>query len=175
MPASSQPTPTTQCLKRLTQELKALSKPPSSRISPVFADLCPLTESNLLTWRAILLGPPSSPYSHGRWLLSLIIPPTYPLLPPEIRFLTPCYHPNIDFKSGEICLDLLKRDGWVPTYTLADAVEAVQGLLGWPEEGIESPLNVDLAVLMRTEDRVAWEGMVRFWCEEERWERGRVD
>ena len=65
---------------------------------------------------------------------------------------------------------MLKGEGWLPTYTLVSALEAVQGLLKWPEEGVESPLNVDLAVLMRLGDRVAWGAMVRYWCEEERWE-----
>ena len=160
--------PTQQCLKRLTQELKTLSSSPTS--SPALAALRPCSDKDLLRWRCVLLGPPSTPYSHGRWLLSLDIPPTYPLAPPHIAFLTSCYHPNVHFGTGEICLDLLRKDAWSPAFTLVSALEAVQGLLKWPEEGVDSPLNVDLAALMRSGDRVAWEGMVRFWCGERRWE-----
>ena len=165
-PNSSQPT--SQCLKRLTQEFKTLSSSPTS--PPALAALSPCTDTDLLHWRAILLGPPSSPYSHGRWLLSLDVPINYPLAPPHITFLTSCYHPNVHFSTGEICLDLLRKDAWSPAFTLVSALEAVQGLLRWPEEGVDSPLNVDLAALMRSGDRVAWEGMVRFWCEERTWE-----
>ena len=41
-------------------------------------------------------------------------------------------------------------------------------LLRYPE--CDSPLNVDVATLIRQGDRVGWEGVVRFWCQEKRWE-----
>ena len=34
----------------------------------------------------------------------------------------------------------------------------------------ESPLNVDVAGLLRGGDQVGFEGMVRYWCGERRWE-----
>lgn len=66
--------------------------------------------------------------------------------------------------SGEICLSLLK-DHWSPAYTLASTMGAVYQLLTDP--GIDSPLNVDVAALVREGDEVAWDALVRFWTEKE--------
>lgn len=44
---------------------------------------------------------------------------------------------------------------------------ALQQLLGDP--GLDSPLNVDVANLLREDDAVGWEGLVRFWTAEKRW------
>ncbi len=70
-------------------------------------------------------------------------------------------------QTGEICLELL-QSAWTPVYTLASTLEAVHHLLRYPD--VDSPLNVDVAVLIRTGDRVAAEGLVRYYCWEWRWE-----
>ena len=72
----------------------------------------------------------------------------------------------MSWATGEICLDLLK-EAWTPAYTLVSTLEAVEQLLREPE--VDSPLNVDVAVLLRQGDRVGGEGLVRFWCEERRY------
>lgn len=69
-------------------------------------------------------------------------------------------------QTGEICLDLLK-DAWTPAYTLKMTVEAIWQMLAAP--AVDSPLNVDLAALVRAKDRVGAEGVIRWGCEEWRW------
>jgi peroxin-4 len=66
-----------------------------------------------------------------------------------------------------VCLDLLK-DNWSPAYTLEKTVEAVAHMLANP--GIDSPLNVDVAALLRTGDAVGAESLVR-WAAAEKWGR----
>ena len=39
--------------------------------------------------------------------LSLKFPTSYPYESPQVTFLTPCFHPNVD-QYGNICLDILK-------------------------------------------------------------------
>ena len=52
-------------------------------------------------------------------------------------------------------------------YTLSTTLMAIQQLLTDPQP--DSPLNVDVAALLRDGDVVGWESVVRFWTEEERW------
>ena len=97
----------------------------------------------------------------GRFRINIVVPHNYPSAPPDMRFETPCCHPNINFKTGEICLDLFKGS-WTPAYGLVSALEAVQQLLSTGGEP-DNPFNIDVARLLRDGDYVAAEGLVRFY------------
>ncbi|KAK4451732.1 putative ubiquitin protein [Podospora aff. communis PSN243] len=121
----------------------------------------------LLIWEAVINGRGvGSGYDEGRWLLTITIPPTYPLQPPAMKFATPIVHPNVALQTGEICLDLLK-DKWSPAYNVLECVRAVRTLLAYPE--VDSPLNVDVASLIRDGDVVGARRLVELWVEEERY------
>ncbi|KAI9053237.1 hypothetical protein LZ554_002204 [Drepanopeziza brunnea f. sp. 'monogermtubi'] len=161
---SSSRTPT----KRLLTELSAFAATPPH---PFIASLAP-SPSSLLSLRAILVGAPlpaSSGYRAGRWLLHVAIPPTYPVAPPAITFVTPVCHPNVKWETGEVCLDVLGAN-WTPVLGVVGALECVGRLLAEP--GVESPLGVEVAALLRGGDRVGARALVGFWCAEERWEGG---
>jgi peroxin-4 len=160
--SSSSRTPT----KRILAELSAYASTPSTSIT----SLAPISHSNILSLRAVLSGsslPASSGYQHGRFLLSIVVPPNYPLSPPAITFVTRVCHPNVKFETGEICLDVL-GENWTPILGVVGALESVARLLGEP--GTDSPLNVDAAALLRDGDRVGARGLVGFYCAEERFE-----
>ena len=61
-----------------------------------------LVGNNLTQWRANIVGPVGSPYENGLFILSIKFPETYPTVPPEIKFETPIYHPNIS-KTDSVC------------------------------------------------------------------------
>lgn len=109
------------------------------------------------------------PILGGRWLVKISIPPSYPLQPPKMHFATPIVHPNIALQTGEICLDLLK-DAWTPAYSVLECVRAVRMLLACPET--DSPLNVDVAALLRGGDVLGTRKLVEFWCADD---EGRYD
>ena len=69
-------------------------------------------------------------------------------------------------QTGEICLDLLK-DSWSPAYTLTSTLEAIHQLLSAP--AVDSPLNLDIANLLKSGDQIGGESLIRFWCLERRW------
>lgn len=55
-------------------------------------------ESSLLRWHAALRGPPGTPYEGGRFELKIVCTSSYPLAPPQVRFVTNVFHPNVLFK-----------------------------------------------------------------------------
>uniref|UniRef100_G3VGT2 Ubiquitin-conjugating enzyme E2 C n=1 Tax=Sarcophilus harrisii TaxID=9305 RepID=G3VGT2_SARHA len=82
-------------------------------------------------------------YEDLRYKLSLEFPSGYPYNAPTVKFVTPCYHPNVD-TQGNICLDILK-DKWSALYDVRTILLSIQSLLGEPN--IDSPLNTHAAEL----------------------------
>ena len=62
---------------------------------------------NLFHWVATVVGGKGTVYDGLRYKLSLTFPSRYPYTAPTVKFVTPCYHPNVD-THGNICLDILK-------------------------------------------------------------------
>eukprot|EP00316_Scyphosphaera_apsteinii_P022080 CAMPEP_0119309834 /NCGR_PEP_ID=MMETSP1333-20130426/17068_1 /TAXON_ID=418940 /ORGANISM="Scyphosphaera apsteinii, Strain RCC1455" /LENGTH=155 /DNA_ID=CAMNT_0007313887 /DNA_START=9 /DNA_END=476 /DNA_ORIENTATION=+ len=118
-------------------------------------------ESDVFVWNARLRGPAGTPYEGGEFELHIRCPPTYPLVPPKVSFVTPIFHPNVLFKSGEICLDILKADSWTPAWTLQSVCRAVAALLSHPEA--DSPLNCDCGNLIRNGDMRGYRSMARMY------------
>lgn len=76
---------------RLLHEIKTLDA------SPPWGIVCkPETEDVLDVLRVKMLGPLGSPYEAGMFELVVNIPDRYPFQPPQVKFVTPVYHPNID-------------------------------------------------------------------------------
>ena len=46
-------------------------------------------------------------YEGLSYKLSVAFSEKYPYEPPTVKFVTPCFHPNVD-TAGNICLDILK-------------------------------------------------------------------
>ena len=71
----------------------------------------PLVTVNLYTndirkWRYLITGPEDSPYSGGKFEISVEFKPTYPADPPSFFFITPIYHPNIA-SNGAVCISVI--------------------------------------------------------------------
>ncbi|KAF2213191.1 hypothetical protein CERZMDRAFT_40264 [Cercospora zeae-maydis SCOH1-5] len=143
--------------KRLIKELDAYNREPSAAL----AHLAPVSDDDVFQLAAVLRGPEGTAYEGGQWDLLITVPSSYPNSPPEIRFQTPICHPNVNFKTGEICLDLLKTS-WTPAYGIVSTLEAIEQLLSAGAEP-DSPLNIDIARLMREGDLVGVEALVRFY------------
>jgi ubiquitin-conjugating enzyme E2 T len=89
-------------------------------------------------------GPTDSPFEDGTFKLDVQIPQRYPFDPPQIRFVTPIYHPNID-EAGRICADILKMPpagSWKPALNLSTVLLALAGLMSYPNP--DDPLEVDI-------------------------------
>jgi ubiquitin-protein ligase len=78
--------------RRLQKEAKAIT---IAHENDVFLKI---VNEDLFHWQAWILGPRDTPYAEGYYLLDITIPDSYPIQPPGVRFLTPVFHPNIQYK-----------------------------------------------------------------------------
>ncbi|ESQ32110.1 hypothetical protein EUTSA_v10005728mg [Eutrema salsugineum] len=56
-------------------------------------------DTNIFKWTALIKGPSETPYEGGVFQLAFAVPEPYPLQPPQVRFLTKIFHPNVHFKT----------------------------------------------------------------------------
>ena len=111
-------------------------------------------------WKALIMGPPESPFEGGQFELEIKCSSQYPLVPPLMRFKTQIFHPNVKFDTGEICLDILKSD-WSPAWSLQAACRAIIALLSHPNA--DSPLNCDAGNLLRCGDLRGFRSLARMY------------
>ena len=88
-------------------------------------------------WTGTLTGAEGTVYAGLTYKLSLSFPSDYPYTAPTIKFVTPCFHPNVD-NHGNICLDILKEK-WSAAYSVETILVSLRSLLGEPNN--DSPLN----------------------------------
>lgn len=62
---------------------------------------------SIFTWIGTIEGGKGTLYEGLSYKLSLRFPLDYPFKPPQVKFETMCFHPNID-QFGNICLDILQ-------------------------------------------------------------------
>ena len=106
-------------------------------------------QDNIITFT--LIGPPDSHYENGEWKVRIQLSKEYPYKSPSVGFLTKIYHPNVDFKSGSICLNVLNQT-WSPIYNLSHIHDTfLPQLLLYPNA--EDPLNQEAADLYLLEDK----------------------
>lgn len=98
------------------------------------------------TWTGFLFGPEESPYKDGIFEIRINIPQNYPIGPPKMSFITRIFHPNVNYDTGEICLDVLKTQ-WTPLWTLESACRAILDLMTYPNPA--SPLNCDAGKIIK--------------------------
>nr|KAF6395679.1 ubiquitin conjugating enzyme E2 T [Rousettus aegyptiacus] len=126
-----------QRASRLRRELQLLATEPPPGIT------C-WQDAHTDDLRAQILGGADTPYEKGVFKLEVVIPERYPFEPPQIRFLTPIYHPNID-SAGRICLDILKlppKGAWRPSLSIATVLTSIQLLMSEPNP--DDPLVADV-------------------------------
>ena len=124
-------------------------------------ELSPRSEDSLQSWTATLEGPSGSPYAGASFTLDIEVPDTYPVAPPIAKFQPRTMpHVNVNYETGEICLDILKGE-WSPVYNLVYVVQAIERLLREPNP--DSPLNLELGIIMREGDIEAYKGLIGYY------------
>ena len=136
-------------LKRITREFQDLQKEPV----PVGNISAGPTGDDLFHWNATLHGPEDSVYQGGKFDVSIQFPTDYPFKPPQVRFVTKIFHPNIS-TEGKICLGILK-DEWRPNLTISIVLLTVGSMLTDRHPNADSPLNREAAECLRDKARFA--------------------
>jgi len=141
---------------RLTKELKEVSK--VGDVSGVRAVASGDSNRFLL---GTINGPSGTPYEGGTFEIDIVIPQQYPFEPPQMKFITKIWHPNISSQTGAICLDILK-DQWSPALTIKTALLSLQALLCSPEP--DDPQDAQVAKMYLSNIK-EFNKTAKFWTE----------
>uniref|UniRef100_A0A452XTJ1 E2 ubiquitin-conjugating enzyme n=1 Tax=Aegilops tauschii subsp. strangulata TaxID=200361 RepID=A0A452XTJ1_AEGTS len=129
---------------RMQKEIKLLLSDPPPGVSLNLSE----EESALTSLSSIetrIEGPEGTVYSKGVFVLKIQIPERYPFQPPNVTFVTPIYHPNID-NGGRICLDILNlppKGAWQPSLNISTVLRSIGLLLTEPnpDDGLMAEIS----------------------------------
>ena len=112
-------------------------------------------DEDLFSWSVIFEGPPDTLYEGGFFKALLKFPEDYPNNPPEMKFVTEMWHPNI-YPDGKVCISILHPPGedefnemetaderWRPIIGVESIIISVISMLNDPN--LDSPANIDAA------------------------------
>jgi len=145
---------------RLKADLKSLA------LSPPPGCTCHPTEGNMLLLKGSITGPPETVFEGGTFDITVTIPLNYPFHPPQVKFTTKVYHPNID-ESGRICLDTLKpkpQGSWSPAVSLNVLLTTLRTLLAHPnpDDGLMPEITTQYKTDREEFDRMARDHVKRY-------------
>jgi len=133
----------------LRKQLRDLTRNPVDGFSAGLVDEC-----NIFEWQVSVMGPPDTLYEGGFFNCILKFPKDYPNSPPEARFTSDMWHPNV-YKDGRVCISILHNPGddptgyedaserWSPVHTVETIMISIISMLSSPND--ESAANIDAA------------------------------
>ena len=101
---------------------------------------CGQDDKDPLKLKVLIFGDFGPKYENGMFTVTFIFPEDYPCAPPVVKFDSKIFHPNID-KEGNINLDILDRQNWLPSYSLASILACIKSLLAEPCPSWPHPAN----------------------------------
>jgi len=120
-------------VKRLMREAQELAEPTYDYFAQPLSD-------NLFEWHFTVRGPADTDYDGGVYHGRIVLPPDYPMKPPNIIVLTP----NGRFETGKkICLSISGHhpESWQPSWSIRTALLAIIGFMPTPSQGTIGSLD----------------------------------
>ena len=103
-------------------------------------------ENNYYIWSMTIMGPGDTPYKKGVFMFYLIFPKNYPKKSPEIQFITPIYHPNVNIHGSDNealgNFNYSDINSWNPTYSIKKLLIDLYTIFYWPN--LEKPHSLKL-------------------------------
>ncbi|KAG2443829.1 hypothetical protein HXX76_002172 [Chlamydomonas incerta] len=127
-------------INRMTRDVKEMIQAPPAGISAW------ATGNTISRCDAQVIGPEGTPYAGGVFQLRVTFPDRYPMEPPNVKFVTKVYHPNVSKEDGNICCSVLNmppKGDWKPAHSLRTVLLSIQSLLAEPNPA--DPLDADAA------------------------------
>lgn len=102
-----------------------------------------------------------SPYGDGMFQVEFEFQPSYPMVPPKVKFITKVYHPNIKLDgedAGQMCADFVSKT-WKPSETVKSILEKIVALLASPnaDEPLESAIGTQFQSSLEEFEKTARE------------------
>lgn len=120
-------------VKRLMREAQELAEPTYDYFAQPLSD-------NLFEWHFTVRGPAETEFDGGIYHGRIVLPPDYPMKPPNIIVLTP----NGRFETGKkICLSISGHhpETWQPSWSIRTALLAIIGFMPTPSKGTIGSLD----------------------------------
>ena len=123
-----------------------------------------LLNNNIFEWIFFIIAPDNSPYSGGKFYLKIIFPKDYPKKRPEVIFVTPFYHLNVNFKEGlneplgNISTSIL--NWWLPKTTIKEIIIEISFFLFMCNP--DSPYGLERSELYR-KDRQQFNERIKYF------------
>ena len=129
-------------LNRIKNEFNDLSQNPIAAIGVCVGLPDP---NNPYEWRCTMIGPNDTSFAGGLFYLKIKFPMDYPQKGPEVLFVTPIYHLNVNHINqdkcplGHICLSTLNF--WKEDFTMREVLTNIFALFYLANP--DSPFGVD--------------------------------
>ena len=149
-------------MDRIINEFKDLNRNPISNCG-ITVGL--VNENDYRLWKITMLGARNTSYKDGLFFLCAKFPEEYPIKPPEVYFLTPIYHLNVnpraprsseDIPLGHISISTLSW--WKPEYKMREVLVNIFAL--FYKANPDSAYGLDRAEEYR-ENRAVYEEKVK--------------
>jgi ubiquitin-protein ligase len=138
-------------MKRLQTEYKQYIKEPNYFYS------ISINPNNFFIWDVLLIGPPDSPFEGGIFKCQFKFTTSYPNKPPEFKFISQIFHPNI-YPDGKVCISILHEgvdefgyesitERWCPSHSVDSVLMSILSMITNPN--FESPANLDASIMWR--------------------------
>jgi ubiquitin-protein ligase len=95
----------------------------------------------LFTCRGVASIGAAGPVFSNEHRVQLSMPVEYPTRPPQMRWLTPIFHPNINPEGTYVCVDV-----WYPSKSLDDLCVMLGRMIQYKNYNPFNPLRLDAAV-----------------------------